>query len=483
MVNLIDFRESGVDLMMTAQDLCFTSIHQLSVAIGKGEVSPVEVTRAYLERIGDVDDKLNSYITVLADGAMEEAMEAEAEIRKRGPRGPLHGIPLALKDIVAVRGVRTTSGSKVMKDYIPDYDATVSGRLRDAGSILLGKLNMNEFATVVPSDHFGRTQNPWKLGHSPGGSSSGSAAAVSAGLCAGALGTDTGGSIRIPAALCGIVGLKATHGRVSIHGVTPLAWSLDHIGPMTRTVRDAAMILQAVAGYDSFDIVSQNVPVVDYTSKLTGDIQGLRIGVPTNLFPDLIHPEVEASFYSALDVLKGLGAHILEIILPDFTEAWATAQVIINSEANVWHEPYLSSQAGDYGPRVRKFLERGKQTPATEYIKAQHAKTRFRRDMLSVCSAFDAVLTPGVLIPAPPYEARTVEIDGRDVKILSAMVSTISPFNLTGQPALTLPCGLSSTGLPLSLQIIGMPFDEVTVLRIGHAFESNTSWHTLHPKL
>ena len=468
---------------MATDDLCFASIHQLALSLRKGDISPVELTLAYLERIQQVNDKLNAYITIIADRALGEAKEAETEIRQQGPRGFLHGIPLAHKDIAATKGVRTTSGSKVMKDYIPDYDATVIKRLRDAGSILLGKLNMNEFATIVPSEYFGPTQNPWKLGHSPGGSSSGSGAAVAAGLCAGALGTDTGGSIRIPAALCGIVGLKATHGRVSIYGVTPLAWSLDHIGPLTRTVMDAAIMLQAIAGHDPQDTVSQDVPVGDYTSNLNGDIQGLKLGVPTNFFSDLTHPEVKAAFTSAIDVLEGLGANIEEVTLPDFTEAWSTAQIIIDGEANVWHEPYLTNQAEDYGPQVRKFLERGKSTLATEYIKAQHAKARFRRDMLAVFNAFDALLTPGVLIPAPSLEARSVEIEGREVKLLPAMVSATSPFNLTGQPALTIPCGFSSSGLPLALQIIGMPFEEVTILRIGHAFESNTSWHMQHPNV
>lgn len=468
---------------MVTDDLCFASIHQLALALRKGDVSPVELTLAYLERIQQVNDKLNAFIAITADRALEEAKEAETEIRQQGPRGFLHGIPLAHKDIAATKGVRTTSGSKVMKDYIPDHDATVIKRLRDAGSILLGKLNMNEFATIVPSEYFGPTQNPWMLGHSPGGSSSGSGAAVAAGLCAGALGTDTAGSIRIPAALCGIVGLKATHGRVSIYGVTPLAWSLDHVGPLTRTVMDAGIMLQVIAGYDPQDAVSQDVPVGDYTSNLNGDIQGLKLGVPTNFCSDLTHPEVKAAFTSAVEGLEGLGANIEEVTLPDLTEAWSTAQIIINGEANVWHESYLANQAEDYGPQVRKFLERGKSTLATEYIKAQQAQARFRRDMLAICNAFDALLTPGVLIPAPSLEARSMEIEGREVKILPAMVSATSPFNLTGQPALTIPCGFSSAGLPLALQIIGMPFEEVTILRIGHAFESNTSWHIQHPNV
>jgi aspartyl-tRNA(Asn)/glutamyl-tRNA(Gln) amidotransferase subunit A len=466
---------------MAANALCFQSISQLSTLLAQGDVSPVELTQAYLDRIHAVDASLNSFITLTAEQARRQAQEAEAELRRTGPRSPLHGIPLAHKDIVATRGIATTCGSRVLRDAIPSEDATVIARLQEAGSILLGKLNMNEFATIVPSQYFGPVHNPWRHGYSPGGSSSGSGAAVAAGLCAGALGTDTGGSIRIPAALCGIVGLKATHGRISLHGVTPLAWSLDHVGPMTRTVADAALMLQVLAGADEGDLFSSDVPVPDYTARLTGGIHGLRLGVPKSFFPDLTDPEVQRAFTAAVEVLGGLGAHIEEVILPDLTDAWPAAEVIINSEANVWHAPYLQTRAEDYGPQVRKFLDRGTSTLATDYVRAQHARARLRRDMLAACRSVDALLTPGALIPAPPLEARTVMLAGREVKLLPAMVSATSPFNLTGQPALTVPCGFSTSGLPLALQIVGKPFDEVTVLQIGHAYEVHTSWHTQRP--
>ena len=468
---------------MVAHELCFQSISQLAAGINTRRVSPVEITQAYLDRIQQVDAQLNSYITVIADRALQEAREAEKQIGRSGPCGPLHGIPLAHKDIAATSGIKTTCGSKVLKDHVPDADATVIERLRAAGTILLGKLNMNEFATIVPSVHFGPVHNPWQLDHSAGGSSSGSGAAVAAGLCAGALGTDTGGSIRIPAALCGVVGLKATHGRVSLYGVTPLAWSLDHIGPMTRTVADAALMLQAIAGYDARDWVSSDVPVADYTAKLTGDIKGLRLGVPRRFFPDATDPEVQRAFATAVNVLEGLGAHIEEVTLLDLDQAWSIAQVTINGEANVWHEPYLQTQAKDYGPQVRAFLELGKSTLATDYVKAQRAKARLRQAILAVCTPLDALLTPGALVPAPRLDARSVMIDGREVKLLQAMVSATSPFNLTGQPALTVPCGMSASGLPLALQIVGKPFDEATVLQIGHAYEVHTSWHAQRPPI
>ena len=468
---------------MAANELCFQSISQLSERIKKREVSPVEVTQAYLNRIQEVDSKLNSYITVTADRALQEAKEAEAQISQNVHLGPLHGIPLAHKDIMATKGIKTTCGSKVLKDYVPDYDATVIERLRKAGAVLLGKLNMNEFATIVPSPFFGRVNNPWRLEHSPGGSSSGSGAAVVAGLCAGSLGTDTGGSIRIPAALCGIVGLKATHGRVSLFGVTPLAGSLDHIGPMARTVKDAVLMLQALAGYDPRDWMSSETAVSDYTAKLTGEIKGLRLGVPAHFFPEYTDPEVKNAFTAAVKVLEGLGAHIEEVKLPVLENAWSVAQVIINGEANVWHEPYLQTQAEDYAPEVRKFLERGQPTLAMDYVKAQQTKAQLRQEMIAVFAHLDAVLTPGALIPAPPHEARSVMIAGREVRLLPALISATCPFNLTGQPALTVPCGLTASGLPLALQIIGKPFDEATVLQIGHAYEVHTSWHEKQPPM
>ncbi len=341
---------------------------------------------------------------------------------------------------------------------------------------------MNEFATISPSVYFGRVNNPWRLTHNPGGSSSGSGAAVAAGLCAGSLGTDTGGSIRIPAAFCGIVGLKATHGRISLQGVTPLSWSLDHVGPMTRTVKDAALMLQGIAGYDPDDLGSSETPVPDYTAKLHQDIKGLKLGVPRSFFPNYTDPEVKQAFAAAIKILAGLGARIEEVTLPPLENVWTQiALPILNAEANTWHEPYLQNQAEDYGPTVRKFLERGKNTSAIEYVKAQRAKARFRREVLAACAGVDALLTPGELIPPPLHEARSVAINGKEVSLMSALISATCPFNLTGQPALSIPCGFSTSGLPLALQIVGKPFDEATVLQVGYAYEAHTEWHNQRP--
>jgi aspartyl-tRNA(Asn)/glutamyl-tRNA(Gln) amidotransferase subunit A len=470
--------------IMNADDLCFLSIAQLSEQIQKREISPVEVTQTYLNRIHTLDAKLNSYLTVTAELALQEAQAAEAQIQKGNYFGPLHGVPLAHKDIIATKGIKTTCASKVLRDAVPDHDATTIERLRAAGSVLLGKLNMNEFATISPSEYFGRVNNPWNLAHNPGGSSSGSGAAVATGLCAGSLGTDTGGSIRIPAAFCGVVGLKATHGRISLHGVTPLAWSLDHVGPLTRTVKDAALMLQALAGYDALDVDASETPVSDYTARLTGEVKGLRLGVPTSFFPEYTDPEAKNAFAAAIKVFAALGARIEEVTLPSLENVWTQiAMPILNGEANAWHEPYLQKQAEDYGPNVRKFLERGKDALAVEYVRARRAKARFRRDMLAACAGLDVLLTPGALIPPPPHDARSVVINGKEVSLMAALISATCPFNLTGQPALTVPCGFSASGLPLALQIVGKPFDEATVLQVGHAYEAHTSWCERRPAL
>ncbi len=469
--------------MTTNDELCYQPISRLADLIARREISPVDLTNAYLDRIERANPSLNAFITVTSNQATQEAKSAEAEIIQHGPRSPLHGIPLAHKDIAMTKDIKTTCGSKVLRNYVPEYDATVIERLRTAGASLLGKLNMHEFATLVPSPHFGPTQNPWQQGYNPGGSSSGSGAAVAAGLCAGALGTDTGGSIRIPAAYCGIVGLKATHGRISLHGVLPLAWSLDHIGPMTRTVKDAALMLQTLADYDPRDPVSQDIPVDDYITPLNGDIRGLRLGIPTHFFSDITDSEVQQAFQAAVDVLTGLGASVRDVSTPTLENAWDIVQTIINGEAYVWHEPYLHSQGDDYAPQVRKFLERGKTTLATDYIKAQQAKARLHQDMLTACADVDALLTPGALTPSQPLGVRSVVMNNREVPLLQAIVSATSPFNLTGQPALTIPCGKSLAGLPLALQIIAKPFNELMVLRIGHAYKIHTAWHSQFPEI
>jgi aspartyl-tRNA(Asn)/glutamyl-tRNA(Gln) amidotransferase subunit A len=471
---------------MTDQDICFSTISELSTRIASRDLSPVELTTAFLDRIEQLEPQYNAYIEVCAERAMAEARAAELEIMSSGLRSPLHGVPLAVKDIVDVRDLPTTCGSAVLANNVAHADATVAQRLASAGAILLGKLNMNEFATLVPSEHFGPTINPWSAKHSPGGSSSGSGVAVAAGLCAAALGTDTGGSIRIPSTFCGITGLKATFGRVSVNGVVPLAWSLDHIGPMARTAHDASLLLDTLAGYDPADLASKDVPfssASDLQSSAINDLSDLKIAVATNFFTNMTDPEVQEAMDQALDVLRGRGAHLEEIVLPDLSQAWQIADAIIQAEATTWHAQHLVQRAEKYGPKVHKYLQRGQAITAQDYVDARGAKARLKRDVLNALDGYHALITPGSLIPAPPLDARAVIINNLEINLVQAIVSATCPFNLTGQPVLSIPCGLSRAGLPLGIQIVAQPWQEQCALRIGQSFQSVTSWHLSKPEI
>jgi aspartyl-tRNA(Asn)/glutamyl-tRNA(Gln) amidotransferase subunit A len=459
---------------MSPDNLTRLSIAEAGDLLRRRALSPVELTRAYLDRIRRLDGDLLAYITVLQDEALAAAAAVEREIARGEDRGPLHGIPIALKDLVMTRGVRTTCGSRILRDWVPDVDATVARRLADAGALLLGKLNMHEFAygpTGVNS-HYGTSRNPWDRHRIPGGSSSGSGVAVAAGLCAGALGTDTGGSVRIPAALCGIVGLKPTYGRVSRAGVIPLAWSLDHVGPMTRTVTDAALLLQVLAGRDPADPSTPAVPVPDYCRALQGGVRGLRLGVPKDLFFERLDPEVRAAVAAAARSLEGLGAVVEEIPLPTIHHAGPASFAIIASEAMAYHEPYLRTRAGEYGEDVRARLTTGQFVLAHQYLKAQRARQVIRAEVDAVLTRVDALLFPTTPIPAPRLDEREVTVDGVTQDARWWLIRCTRPINVTGHPALSVPCGLTAAGLPIGLQLVGRAFDEATLLRIGHAFES-----------
>ena len=386
-------------------DLCFQPITALAEAIAAGELSPVALTDAYLARIEALEPRLNAYITVTADAARTAAKDAENALREHGPRGPLHGIPLAYKDIVDVAGVPTTCGSQVLETNIPERDGQVVARLRDAGAIILGKLNMNEFATILPSEHFGPTVNPWHAEHTPGGSSSGSGVAVAAGLCAGALGTDTGGSIRLPSTYCAVTGLKATHGRVSNRGVLPLAWSLDHIGPMTRTAADAALILDAIAGYDREDLVSRNVPT-EPTRRADGtniaNLRGRRLAWIPDFLAEFADPQVARALDAAMSVFRDLGAEIEAIELPLLDGAWTTLEPILCGEASTWHADYIDSVPERYGSKVFKFFSRAREVGTTAYVRGRGKKAAFKRAVLEATASFDALVVPGAMTPPPP---------------------------------------------------------------------------------
>jgi aspartyl-tRNA(Asn)/glutamyl-tRNA(Gln) amidotransferase subunit A len=459
---------------MPANELTRLSIAETGERIRRRTLSPVELTRAYLDTIQARNADGRYYLTVLHDEALAAARIAEQEIGSGKYRGALHGIPVALKDLVMTRGIRTTCGSRILKDWIPETDATVAARLAAAGAVLLGKLNMHEFAygPTGVNPHYGTPANPWGANRMPGGSSSGSGAAVAAGLCAGALGTDTGGSIRIPASLCGIVGLKPTYGRVSRAGVVPLAWSLDHIGPMTRTVTDAALMLQALAGRDPTDPSTAALPVPDYRRDLERDPRGLRVGVVRDLFFERLDSEVRTAVKAAAQALADLGVHVEEVRLPRIHHAGPATFAIITAESMAYHEPYLKTRPSEYGADVRARLLTGQFVLATQYLKAQRARQVLRAEVDGVLRHVDALLIPTTPIPAPRVDEREVAVDGVTDDVRGWLTRCTRPINLTGHPALSVPCGLTTSGLPIGLQLVGRSFDEATLLRLGRAYEA-----------
>jgi aspartyl-tRNA(Asn)/glutamyl-tRNA(Gln) amidotransferase subunit A len=438
------------------------------------ELSPVDVAEAYLGRIERLDKTLNSYVTVTPDQALADARAAEIAIR-RGDAGPLAGVPVAYKDLYATRGIRTTAGSALLADWVPDHDATCVSRLRQAGMVMLGKLITHEFAFGIqfPGHRFLPARNPWNLDHVPGGSSSGSGAALAAGLTVGALGSDTGGSIRGPAAFCGIVGLKPTYGRVSRAGVVTLSWTLDHAGPMTRTVEDCAIMLEALAGYDPADPASSREPVPDYAGPLRSGIRGLRVGVPRDYFFQDIRPEVAEAFESATETLRQLGAEVRDVRIPSIWSAPAFMAIML-TEAFAYHARDLRERPELYGLVLREKLMAGALFTGDEYIQAQRLRARLREDMNRALGEVDVLATPTTPATAPTFSA-VLDPDFPFAR------SNMAPFNMAGLPALALPCGFAPSGLPISLQLAGRPFDEATVLRVGHAYEQATEWHRRRP--
>ena len=464
-------------------DLTTLTIAEASrLMVGK-ELSPVELTQAALQRISTLNPRLNAFITVLEDRASAAAKAAEQEMMSGQRRGPLHGIPIALKDLCATKGVRTTAGSRILRDHIPTDDATVALRLAEAGTILLGKLHMNEFAYGPDGDngHYGRVRNPWNLEHITGGSSSGSGAALAASLCLGALGSDTGGSIRIPAALCGIAGIKPTYGRVSRYGLTPLSWSLDHAGPMAKTVEDVALLLQAMAGYDTKDPASAHRAVPDYAAALNGDVRGLRIGIPREYFFDVIDPEVEGAVRQAIEVLRRLGASLHDVSWPALRYVTLAALIIVLVEASAFHDAWIRTRPQDYSPDIALRLKWGLLLPASVYIKAQRLRTLLCREVAQLWRQVDVLVTPATMMAAPHPGEMHIRLGNRQMSTREALLRPMRPFNLTGLPAMSVPCGFTSTGLPIGLQIAAKPFDEATVLRVAHAYEQHTDWHRRWP--
>jgi aspartyl-tRNA(Asn)/glutamyl-tRNA(Gln) amidotransferase subunit A len=470
---------------MKGIDLASITIHGLSELVKKKEVSPVEITKATLQRIEKYDGELKAFITVTSEEALKKAKKAEASIVRGGYIGPLHGIPIGLKDIVFTKGIRTTCGSKILADFYPREDATVVKRLERAGAIIVGKLNNHEFAFGATSvnPHYGTPKNPWNGRCIPGGSSGGSAVAVATSLCFGALGTDTGGSIRIPSSLCGIVGLKPTYGRVSTYGVYPLSCSQDHVGPMTKTVKDAAILLGSIAGHDPRDPTSSSVPVLDYPS-IREDVKDLRVGVPSDYYFENCDTDVRDSVMKALEVLKDAGITVEEVTVPHLSHAATAGLVILLAEAASQHENYLKGiQSKEYGRDVRGLLKTGTFITATQYLKAQRVRSVVRKEFLKIFQVIDVLLTPGLPIVAPGLEQDSVTISGKAETVRSALTRLTRPYNVAGIPAIVIPCGFSRSGLPVALQIAGKPFEEATILAVAQAYEKQTPWHERRPSI
>jgi aspartyl-tRNA(Asn)/glutamyl-tRNA(Gln) amidotransferase subunit A len=468
---------------MSNDELCLMPISELSGLIARREVSPVDVARATLERIERLEPALRAFITVTADLAMQSARDAESEIASGRHRGPLHGIPVSLKDIVYLEGVRNTSGSRTMAGFIPGHDATVTRRLKEAGAVFVGKTQLYEFA-MGPKMHYEDeyTRNPWDVDYIPGGSSSGSAAAVAAGLCHASIGTDTGGSIRGPASICGVVGFKPTFGRVSRHGVVPQSWSMDHVGPLTRTVADCALVMNAIAGYDPNDPASLDTPVPDFTGFLDGDIRGTRVGVCPDFYPDGAQPELEAAFGEALRVLESAGAEVVEFSFPMARLAPALYSIIVLPENASVQEERIRTQAHLFTADARNKTEQGSFILATEYLKAQRVRTVFRREYEQATRGLDVVAMPSFGGPPPAYEHVPPRSD-RDKAALTERDLGRRSFNLLGAPALSMPCGFTSAGLPIGLHIAARPPEDALVLKVAHAYEQRTEWHRHHPPL
>lgn len=464
---------------MNTTDLHYLTIHEAGPLLRQGQISPVELTRAFLERIEQLDGKLQAYITVLHDRAMASARAAEAEMLRGDYRGPLHGIPIALKDLYDTKGIRTTASSRVMVDRVPTEDATTTARLEGAGAILLGKLAMHEFALggPDPSNGFPLARNPWNLAHIPGGSSSGSGAGIAAGLCMGSLGSCTGGSIRGPASYCSMVGLKATYGRVSRYGVVPLSWSLDHCGPMTWTVEDSAHMLQAIAGYDPKDPTSSRAPVPDYAAALRADVQGLTIGVPRHFFfadDPRIDRDTLARVDQALSLFEALGARVQDVRIPTLTYSGAAQPVIMLSEAFAYHDQNLRQRPEAFGEMVRARFRTGGLFTSSDYVQAQRVRNVLKRECAEVLTQVDVLVSPTMSSPAPTFAEM-------DAMTTSRRPSFTGPYNLTGMPAISVPCGFTSTGLPVGLQIAGKPFDEATVIRAAYAYQQQARWFEQRP--
>jgi aspartyl-tRNA(Asn)/glutamyl-tRNA(Gln) amidotransferase subunit A len=476
---------SSVEQRGKSSDLAFATIQELSPLLAKKKLSPVELVESYLARIERLNQRFNAFITVTAEQALADARVAERELARGKRRGPLHGIPIALKDNIWTKGIRTTMGSAILRDFVPVADATLVRKLRKAGAVILGKTNLHEFAYGATNEnpHFGPTHSPWAHERITGGSSGGSAAAVCAGLCVAAIGSDTGGSIRVPAALCGIVGLKPTFGRVSVHGVFPLAPSLDHIGPLARSVADAALVLGAIAGRDPLDPTSVAKPAENFLPAAKAKRRKIRLGWPKEHLWERIHPDVQRLVEAAASSLVRNGGSIEEVSLPTLSAAVEAANMMSIAEALAVHEQagYFPARASEYGEDVRKRLGMGSDIRAVEYLKGRATLERAKAEFAAAFESVDAIVAPTVPMVAPKIGSETVRIGSTDEPMRSALLRLTRPGNLTGLPNVSTPCGFTSEGLPVGMQLIGRPFGEGDLLEIAQIYERENDWVSRHP--
>ena len=472
---------------MNKEDIPFLSATELSHKLENKEVSPVEATEAYLERIDAVDSKLNSYITVCRDEALRDAADAEKAIARGDYKGPMHGVPVAVKDQIWTKGIRTTVGSRLLADFVPNEDATVVTKLKEAGAILLGKLNMSEFACGPTHDQaFGLPHNPWNLERSPGGSSSGSGAATAAFLCATSLGEDTGGSVRGPATSCGLVGIRPTHGMVSRHGVFGLSWSMDIVGPISRTVADCAMTLEAIAGYDPKDMYTWKTPVPHYQKALDGDIKGVKVGVLNELIQsEVVEPDVRNAVLNAVGVLGELGAEMEEASLSLSMYSGISFAALWAPEGAALYRKYITEQLDKYDYNTQVQLLVGALIPAQTYLKAQKLRDLIRRQVLEALTKVDVLVLPTTPSPANKVPSEHPKVSSKEQvkKGYWGRRGFTNPFSLANVPALSVPCGFTADGLPVGLQIVGRPFEEELVFKVAHAYEQSTPWHKRRPPI
>jgi aspartyl-tRNA(Asn)/glutamyl-tRNA(Gln) amidotransferase subunit A len=461
------------------------TIKDLSKYISSGDISPVDLIDAILERITRLNSKLNAFITVLNDSARQDAENAELLIKQGKYRGPLHGIPVCLKDLIYMKGVRSTSGSKILSDFVPDYDSTVVKKLKDAGAIIVGMNNTHEFACGITNinPHYGSSKNPWDINRMSGGSSGGSAVAVSAGMTPASIGTDTSGSIRVPSSLCGLFGLKPTYGRVSKYGVQELAPSIDHVGPIARSAWDIAAVLQSIAGYDRLDASTVNVPVPDYikviSEKEKKEEKGsdkFKVGIPVEFFFDIVDSKVMCVFEKFVDKLHGCGISTADIHIEQTDKIFHSWQAIRLGESAAVHNEWIKSRRGEYGENVIVMLEKGMEITAIQYITAHKMRKEIRTAFLKAMTDYDALLVPTTIIPAPMLDQTTVNINEKDtIEVYQALSRVTTVFDITGFPAMNVPAGFiveeKKNKLPIGVQLVGKAFDEETLLRISHVYD------------